>query len=154
MNEVDVSLADVEPPSWLEEYRCTCRSILGAIGVRDFELSVVLMDGDGIRRLNRQYRNLDRETDVLSFSQRQERHSASNGDRRAEGPETLGDVVVCPSVVEAHAMEFAIPFRDELHRVTIHGVLHLLGMDHDGDDRMLKYQEELLTRVNKERIDR
>ncbi len=144
MNEVDVALSDIEPPSWLADYRRYCRIVLDEAGLVDSELSVLLTDAEGMQTLNLRYREIDSPTDVLSFPQR--------GDTES-GPQTraLGDVVVCPSVIRDHARGLNIPFDEELHRVTIHGVLHLLGMDHKGDEEMLRYQEELLLRVNKER---
>ena len=82
------------------------------------------MDPERIRELNREHRGRDEPTDVLSFP-------------IDEGPPELGDVVICPEHTE------------DLTEATVHGVLHLCGMDHETDDgEMLAVQREILTWVS------
>ncbi len=83
------------------------------------------MDEDAIRALNREHRNLDRPTDVLSFPVDEGGPSA--------GPRELGDVVICPEHTE------------DLIEAVVHGVLHLCGYDHESDDgEMLALQRRVL----------
>jgi probable rRNA maturation factor len=109
--------------------------ILGALGLKDAELSVVLTDNEGIRRLNKRYRGVDRPTDVLSFPQ----NSTS----------ILGDVVI--SVEKAKGSTGGL--YGELKRLLIHGILHLIGYDHarGGHEarRMKKKEEEILGRTTR-----
>ncbi len=94
---------------------------------RALELSVILTDDAAIRRLNRDYRQSDRPTNVLSFAQR----DGSAWPAADAAPVLLGDVVVARQTVSAEAA--AGRFGDHLSRVVVHGVLHLLGYDHETD---------------------
>ena len=96
-------------------------------GVADGHLAIEFVGPARIRELNREHRAEDSPTDVLSFP--------IDGDTAAPaGPRELGDVVICPE----HTVE--------LREAVVHGVLHLLGMDHEVDDgEMLVLQRELLS---------
>jgi probable rRNA maturation factor len=93
--------------------------------VDDGHLAVQLVGEDGIRALNREHRNIDRPTDVLSFPVDEGGPSA--------GPRELGDVVICPEHTE------------DLIEAVVHGVLHLCGYDHETDaGEMLALQRRVL----------
>ncbi len=96
-------------------------------GVADGHLAIEFVGPARIRELNRQHRAEDSPTDVLSFP--------IDGDAaEPAGPRELGDVVICPE----HTVE--------LREAVVHGVLHLLGMDHEVDEgEMLVLQRELLS---------
>ncbi|MEO8093133.1 MAG: rRNA maturation RNase YbeY [bacterium] len=95
------------------DLRQAVSSALTAAGVGDGHLSVELVGPERIRALNREHRDRDRPTDVLSFP--------IDGVEPVAGPRELGDVVICP----AHA--------EDLAEATVHGVLHLCGYDHESD---------------------
>ena len=100
-------------------------------GVEDGHMAVEFVDGDRIRDLNREHRGRDESTDVLSFP-----IDGDPGDARGIPPEQLelGDVVISPE----HTAD--------LREAVVHGVLHLTGMDHEGDEgEMLALQREILT---------
>ena len=98
---------------------------LGAAGVEEGHLAIALVSEEHIRRLNREHRGRDRATDVLSFP--------VDESGPATGPRELGDVVVCPERAE------------DLIEAVVHGVLHLCGYDHEGDEgEMLALQERVL----------
>jgi len=80
------------------------------------EVSIVLVNSDIIKKLNKQYRKKNKATDVLSFE----------GER-----DELGEIVICPVEVEKNARKAESDFKTELAMVFIHGLLHLLGHDHD-----------------------
>ena len=104
------------------------------------ELSIVLTDDSAIWELNRQYRGVDRPTDVLSFSQRE-------GEDPGMIPEVLGDVVISLDRVHEQAREYGHSFERELGFLVVHGILHLLGWDHempDDEARMMAKTEEIL----------
>ncbi len=90
------------------------------------EVSVVLTDDARIRVLNRDHRGFDKPTNVLSFPQ--------------EGPEAdaygplLGDIVVARQTVEREAVDAGLPLRHHLTHMIVHGLLHLVGYDHQHDD--------------------
>lgn len=96
---------------------------------RALELSVILTDDATIRRLNRDYRQSDRPTNVLSFAQR----DGATWPAAESEPVLLGDVVVARQTVSAEATAGGRRFGDHLSRVVVHGVLHLLGYDHETD---------------------
>jgi probable rRNA maturation factor len=112
-------------------------------------LSVLLCDLDTIQELNRTYRGKDEPTDVLSFSQREGHGPAGNGPPGNDllRPESLGDIVACLPIVEDQAHRFGCSPDQELRRVLTHGVLHLIGMNHETnqpEEGMLALQERIL----------
>lgn len=96
-------------------------------------VSLSFTSEDEIRALNEQYRDMDEPTDVLSFPLFEEGGLFVPPIGWEEVP--LGDVVVAPAFVRREADEAGRPFERELAVVVFHGVLHLLGYDHDTDDR-------------------
>jgi probable rRNA maturation factor len=94
----------------------------GETGKADFPLSVALVGEDKMRELNKKYLKKDYSTDVLSF-QGQEDFKGVYG--------SAGEVVICPSQVRKNAVETDSDFETELLRVLVHGILHILGYQHE-----------------------
>ena len=114
----------------------------------DAELSVTFVDNGEIKRLNSEYRNIDRETDVLSFPLYESGEiEIEDGERAA-----LGDVVISLEKAEAQAKEYGHSMERETAFLCVHSVLHLLGYDHElGEEEekeMFSKQEEILTKMN------
>ncbi len=110
----------------------------------DVELSIALVDEDEIRGLNAHYRSKDSVTDVLSFETEEEEPGTS------EYPHLLGDVVICPSVAARQAEEYGQSFEQEMALLLTHGILHLLGYDHQDDaeaEVMEGHEKEILALV-------
>ena len=110
------------------------------------EISVTFVDLDEIHELNKQYRGVDKPTDVLSFPQ--------FDDLEEEIPEVceicLGDVVICEQKAREQAEEFGHSFERELVYLFTHSVLHLLGYDHMEDDEkkaMREHEEEIMKQI-------
>jgi rRNA maturation RNase YbeY len=100
------------------------------------EISVTLLDDDGIRQLNRRYLGRDRPTDVIAFS-------------LGDPPMVLGDVYVGLDQARRQAADEGVPLEEELVRLAVHGTLHVLGHDHpEGAERtsspMFDLQERLV----------
>jgi probable rRNA maturation factor len=93
----------------------------------EFEISLTFTDNEGIHALNREYRNVDRPTDVLSFPQ----IDYENGEE-AEG--ALGDIVLSLERAGEQAAEFGHSFERECAFLCVHSTLHLLGYDHELSD--------------------
>ncbi|HEY5432258.1 MAG TPA: rRNA maturation RNase YbeY [Coriobacteriia bacterium] len=91
------------------------------------ELSVALVDDDEIAHLNEQYRGIAGPTDVLSFGCDDPCPTAS------DEPIAIGDVIIAPEVARRQAAELGTTVEDELDLLLVHGILHLLGYDHDTD---------------------
>jgi len=94
-----------------------------------------------IRRLNRTWRGVDRVTDVLSFP-------AADPDvgRAGVGSAVLGDIAIAVDTARRQAREHGHPVRDEIRILALHGLLHLLGYDHDADRGGMARVEERLRR--------
>lgn len=99
--------------------------VLGAVGQDDGELSVWLCDDATIQGLHREYMGQDTPTNVMSFAQ----HEGEFGDVE---PEVLGDVVVSVDTARRDAQGAGAILDDEVLFLCIHGLLHLLGFDHEG----------------------
>ena len=116
---------------------------LRLLGLQTSELSIMFVGNRLMTRLNSLYRGFNRTTDVLSFP-------LDNG--RASGPTNLlGDIVVCIPKAVSQSKEYDVPFYDELLRLLIHGLLHLIGYDHEKNAsqkaKMEKKERDLLNAV-------
>lgn len=109
----------------------------------DAEVSVSFVDEEGIQSINREYRNKDQVTDVISFALEDEEDDIIHEDAMR----TLGDIIVCTRRAEEQAEEYGHSYKRELLFLSLHGFLHLLGYDHveDEDEReMNTLQDEIL----------
>ena len=116
------------------------------------EISVTFVDNSEIHKLNKQYRNIDRETDVLSFPLGENGEYDINHDT---GAKMLGDVVISlPKAVEQADM-YGHSLQREIAFLTVHSVLHLLGYDHEGGGieavHMREKEESVLTQLGLKR---
>jgi probable rRNA maturation factor len=133
-------------PPWLKkaEMEVFILDVLAYLGKDNWDFSVVFCGNATIRALNRQFRDMDEPTDVLSFTL-----GEMDGERFLPG-----DIVVSLEMVEENAGYFHVPVEEEVRRLLIHGVLHLNGMDHGGHvaktpehgetEPMLQLQENIL----------
>ena len=127
------------------------RNIAGLLGkalqilrLHKAELSILLVNDARMKTLNRQYRGIDRTTDVLSFPQEDAFPSDASG-RKSDI--VLGDIVINLHKAKRQAMENGLTFEEELKRLLIHGLLHLLGYDHEKGGyagRKMKEKSKLL----------
>lgn len=111
------------------------------------EVSISFVDDEEIHRLNREWRGIDRPTDVLSFECDGVDDDFSGAIPDGESFE-LGDIVVAVDVAERQAPEYGMEFKDELSLLITHGLLHLCGYDHmepDEAEAMERRETELLT---------
>ncbi len=109
------------------------------------ELSVVFVDERAMTDLNGRYAGHQEATDVLAFPM--DELDTARPDDPDPGPALLGDVVLCPAVAESQAVRSGHDVREELRILTIHGILHVLGMDHavpDDEREMFALTERLL----------
>jgi probable rRNA maturation factor len=104
------------------------RLMLEALELGRSELSILLTNDEGIRRLNREHRAKDRPTDVLSFPQNEFRRPLVP--RRGQNLAVLGDVIVSLDTASRQARGRRRPLEDEVRFLLAHGLLHLLGYDH------------------------
>ena len=112
-------------------------------------VSVTLTNPENIRNLNNQYRNIDKETDVLSFPmfEKNEIEELKN----LEYEEALGDIVISIERVKEQAEEYGHSFERELSYMLVHGFYHLMGEDHieESDKIVMRAKEEIvLSKLN------
>jgi probable rRNA maturation factor len=107
-------------------------------GISRAQVNVCLVSEAAMHKLNREFRGKDQSTDVLSFpaehraaSPGQPRRPRKHGHSRA--PSFLGDVAICPRVARRNAKRLRRRLADELRVLMVHGVLHLMGYDHESD---------------------
>lgn len=161
---VDVFVADEQTDQPVDTIRWAglARQVLDAEGVRgDTELSLLFVDEDSIAELNQRFMGRSGPTDVLAFPIDSEpvpsgRSPDSGGTGPGwlppdddEVPALLGDVVICPAVAHRNAPEHAGTYEAELALLVVHGILHLLGLDHADDaeaEIMERRERELLGR--------
>lgn len=122
------------------------------------EISVMFTDNAEIRRLNREYRGIDRATDVLSFpliEYDEEGYVVEEYmDFNPNGEMLLGDIVISLERAAEQALEYGHSFEREVGFLAVHSMLHLLGYDHETPDdeaEMFGYQREILKEMNLER---
>jgi probable rRNA maturation factor len=127
-----------------EELVWRAEAMLEALGLPDAELSILLCDDAMIRQLNRRYRKKNKATDVLAFAMQE-------GPGPSPNPMILGDVVISLPTATRQAAERDRPIIGEVTFLLAHGLLHLLGFDHqtDGEEREMNAKTaELLAAVD------
>lgn len=119
--------------------RARAARMLAALRLEEAELSVLLCDDATIHALNRDYRGKDRPTDVLAFAMR-------DGEHGELAPQLLGDVVVSLETARRQAAEHDRSTVDEVTYLLAHGLLHLLGYDHQtaAEDRKMRARTDAL----------
>jgi probable rRNA maturation factor len=137
-NQVDATLIEQAVAAAL-----AAEGLAGAI-----EVSVLVTDDATLHQLNRDYRNVDAATDVLSFADDEESDAAPTAFvRPPDAPRYLGDLAISYERVVAQAAEYGHSRARELAFLTIHGILHLLGYDHersDADQAAMRAREEVI----------
>jgi len=118
--------AAAEGRPYLQSLKREAAKVLHLLGLQEHELSVVLCDDGMIRQLNRDFRDKDKPTDVLSFEQ------AGGAMMPPEAaPQLLGDVVISLDTASWQALALGQSLRERLRTLLIHGILHLIGYDHE-----------------------
>lgn len=120
----------------------------------DAEVSVTIVDNEAIREINREQRDIDKATDVLSFPMLyfDENGDIIDSDYDLDGDSVLlGDIVISAERAMEQASEFGHSFRREVAFLTVHSMLHLLGYDHvddiEGERIMFAKQDEILDKL-------
>ena len=133
-----------------QDFTAIIEQALKTLGIEDdVEVSCVLVDDERIHEINREYRHIDRSTDVISFAME------DNDQFYVEGmPRTLGDIFISVDHAKKQAEEYGHSLRREMCFLFTHGILHLLGYDHMTDEQekeMFCLQDEILGALSIER---
>jgi len=119
------------------------------------EVSIVLVDNDYIQQLNKHYRSVDSPTDVLSFAM-QESICEQDYIEETGQEKLLGDIIISLERAKEQAAEYGHSFEREIGYLVVHGILHLLGYDHENHEEkeiMRKKEEEILKEFDLRRAD-
>ena len=165
---IDVFAADEQDdhPMEVARWSTLAQRVLAARGVKgETEVSLLFVDEDAMAALNQQFLGKSGPTDVLSFPIEDEPGPTGRSpDLGGSGPGVspdegtltlLGDVVICPAVAAANAVEHEVSLDDEVALLVVHGLLHLLGLDHEEEteaERMEALEQELLTRYYRAQV--
>ena len=163
--DLDISVAD---PVWQDNYpdytdrigACFAQIVAQVPQARNFhkflhlELSILLTNDQNIQVLNRDYRDQDKATNVLSFPSLSEPEKAAFLERGVEIPEhpvALGDIIFAFETIKSEATQQGKSFSDHFCHLCLHGMLHLLGYDHvqpDQADEMEALEKRLLSKLS------
>ena len=124
------------------------RKILSVSGCPEAQLSILIVDDGMIQEINRDYLNKDRPTNVISFAMQE-------GEGSGVQPDLLGDVVISAETAARDADEANTTFESELYFLLLHGILHLLGYDHERGtqaeaQRMEAREQEVFSLIREE----
>lgn len=133
-----------------QDFTAIIEQALKTLGIEDdVEVSCVLVDDERIHEINKEYRHIDRSTDVISFAME------DNDQFYVEGmPRTLGDIFISVDHAKKQAEEYGHSLRREMCFLFTHGILHLLGYDHMTDEQekeMFGLQDQILGALSIER---
>jgi len=128
-------------------------AVLAAEGLpAECELALILVSPGQIAEYNRRFMDREGPTDVLAFPLQELEPGRVPPPVANEPPLSLGDVFLCPAQIKRHAAEERVEFEDYLRLLAVHGILHLLGYDHDdrrSARRMEKREGELLEMISR-----
>lgn len=128
----------VEELSLVEDFINYCAS---SLKLKNVLFNVIIIDNDSIHKINKEYRNIDRETDVITFALEDNKQIDTKDVR------VLGDIYISYDRVISQAKEYNHSTRREICFLAVHGLLHLLGYDHmnkEDEEVMFGLQKELL----------
>ena len=134
-NETDEEIEELETLKPLLDFA------LDYLKIKNAEFNIIIIDNPRIHEMNREYRGIDRETDVISFA------LEDHKDIEFENIRLLGDVYISIDKARSQALDYGHSLKRELSFLTIHGLLHLLGYDHmkpEDEKVMFGLQEEIL----------
>ncbi len=141
--QIESRFADQADPALIEQAvaaALAAEQIAGAI-----EVSVLVTDDAALHALNRDYRGVDAPTDVLSFADEEDSGAPTAFVRPPDATRYLGDIAISYERVVAQAAEYGHSHERELAFLTVHGLLHLLGYDHErgpADEAAMRAREE------------
>ncbi len=151
MNNIDILIENIDSPPWIDNVQGFLLILLKKLEIDNWEFSVTLCDDNYISMLNKEYRNKNNATDVLTFAQDDEPLPFNNENML----HNVGDIIISLHTLIENVEYFGVGEEEELKRLLVHGVLHLYGMDHEDnspDQDMLRFQEKILTEMTEVKI--
>ena len=142
MNKVEIFIQVDEEIEELKTVKKVLESALKKEKLENTSFNVIIVDNNYIHELNKSYRNIDRETDVITFALEDENTIVNPSDERV-----LGDIYISIDKAREQAKEYKHSLLRELSFLAVHGFYHLLGYDHQTKEEesiMFQKQEEVL----------
>lgn len=129
-----------------DQIKTDLQVILDTLNYADFDISVLITTNKTIRAYNRDYRDKDKPTDILSFPYHSELQAGKRIKVKEEEDKNLGDLIISAEYVVKDAKELNLAFEARIKKLLVHGVCHLLGYDHivDADWRRMRAKEGFL----------
>jgi len=106
-------------------FKKVARKVLKDEKKKNLDLSIAFVSGDKIKELNKKYRGRNKPTDILSFNK------LEFIDKKLKTQKFLGEIIICPKEVKKNAAKFKMSFKEEMVNCMVHGILHLLGYEHE-----------------------
>ena len=123
-------------------FTATAEKIFNIIDIDNISVNIILTDNKFIQSINKDYRKKNRPTDVISFAYRDDLFPSLNGKI-----EELGDIYISLEKASEQASDYGVSLKDELKRLLIHGILHLIGYDHEISDEEEKKMSGMEERI-------
>jgi probable rRNA maturation factor len=120
----------------------TAEKIFNIIEIDNISVNIILTDNKFIRSINKVYRKKNSPTDVISFAYRDDLFPSLTGEI-----EELGDVYISLEKASGQSLNYGVSLKDELKRLLIHGILHLLGYDHEISDEEEKKMSDMEDKI-------
>ena len=133
----------------LKELEKNALKILTFLGYKDFDLGILITTNATIRKYNRDYRNKDKATDVISFPFHYNLKPGEKIKAISKEEKNIGDIIISPEFIDNDAKKAGISFKSRLEHILVHGICHLLGYDHytEESDKIMKAQEDKLIKL-------
>ena len=112
-----------------KKFSTVAKKVLKGENRKTETLSLAFVSREEIKKLNKKFRKKNKATDVLSFELKEKNH--------------LGEIIICPDIVKENAKKYGVPIKQEMAKVFVHGILHLLGYDHEGTKERARVMEGL-----------
>jgi len=143
---VHITNEDISTEFNLQEFEHDAQSIKRLMGYSDFDLSILLTDNDTIQRFNRDFRQKDVPTDILSFPFHPELQAGETIHAETEDDKNIGDLIISLEYIKPLCEEEGKTINEHLRTLLCHGICHLLGYDHytDETDKVMKEKEAWL----------
>lgn len=126
--------------------------ILGILNYNDFDLGIWILNPKEMAGYNKEFRNKDKTTDVLSFPYHTELKAGERIVPKDEDDKNLGDIMLCPEYVKTDLPNWEQSFEHRMRVLLVHSICHLLGYDHETDadhEVMQKLEDRLLEKLEK-----
>lgn len=135
----------------LVKLKTDAQIILDALDYGDFDLGILLTSNKMIHKYNKEYRNINKPTDVLSFPYHTQLKAGQRIKIKSDDDKNLGDLILAPEYIMKDLPKWETTFEKHLQRLLVHGICHLLGYDHieDTDYKIMHKKEmELLKKLS------